>query len=256
MTTNREVRILPDANAIAQTAAAEFLDVAQQAVGEKGSFSVALAGGSTPKALYTLLASNPSLHAKVPWSAIQFFFGDERHVPPDDRESNFRMAKESMFDKAPVEPNQVHRIHAENANAAEAAEQYEVELRDYFQLKAGQFPRFDLVLLGMGPEGHVASLFPGTKALNEEHRLVVSNWVGKFFTDRITLTLPVLNNAGCIIFMAHGAEKALALKGVLEGRYEPDQLPSQAIRPAAGKLIWLLDPAAASLLAPQTKSAI
>jgi len=256
MTTNREVRILPDANAIAQTAAAEFLDAAQQAVWEKGSFSVALAGGSTPKALYTLLASNPLLQAKVPWSKIQFFFGDERHVPPDDRESNFRMAKESMFDKAPVEPKQVHRIHAENANAAEAAEQYEAELREYFQLKAGQFPRFDLVLLGMGPEGHVASLFPGTKALKEEHRLVVSNWVRKFFTDRITLTLPVLNNASRIVFMAHGAEKAHALKGVLEGPYEPDQLPSQAIRPTAGKLIWLLDPTAASLLAAQAKGAI
>jgi 6-phosphogluconolactonase len=255
MTTNPEVKILTDANAIAQTAAVLFLEAAQEAVREKGSFSVALAGGSTPKALYGLLASSPLLQAKVPWSKIQFFFGDERHVPPDDAESNYRMAKEAMLDKASVDPKQVHRIHAENPNAAEAAAQYEAELRECFQLKAGQLPRFDLILLGMGPEGHVASLFPGTKAMNEERRLVVSNWVGKFFTDRITMTLPVLNNAARIIFMAHGAEKALALKGVLEGPYEPDQLPSQAIRPTSGKLLWLLDPTAASKLAPQAKGA-
>jgi 6-phosphogluconolactonase len=256
MTTNPEIRILPDANAIAQMAAAEFLAAAQEAVRERGSFSVALAGGSTPKALYGLLISDPLLQAKVPWSKMQFFFGDERHVPPDNAESNYRMAKEAMLAKAPVTPNQVHRIHAENPNAAQAAEEYEAELRESFQLKPGQFPRFDLVLLGMGPEGHVASLFPGTKALQEERRLAVSNWVGKFFTDRITLTFPVLNNAARIIFMAHGAEKAPALKGVLEGPYEPDQLPSQAIRPTAGKLVWLVDPTAASMLTPQAKGAV
>src|SRR5580693_5692677 len=256
MTTNREVRTLPDANAIAQTAAAEFLDAAQQSVREKGSFSVALAGGSTPKALYNLLATNPLLQAKVPWSKIQFFFGDERHVPPDDRESNFRMVKESMFDRAPVEPKQVHRIHAENPNAAEAAEQYEAELREYFQLKAGEFPRFDLVLLGMGPEGHTASLFPGTKALKEERQLVVRNWVGKLYTDRITLTPPVLNHAARVIFMVHGAEKAPALKAVLEGPYEPDQLPAQIIRPENGRVLWLVDPTAASMLVPQAKRAV
>ena len=216
MTTDRAVKILPDANAIAQTAAAEFLDAAQEAVREKGSFCVALAGGSTPKALYSLLATNPLLQAEsTVEQKIQFFFGDERHVPPDDRESNFRMAKESMFDRAPVEPKQVHRIQAENPNAAEAAEQYEAELREYFQLKAGQFPRFDLVLLGMGPEGHVASLFPGTKAMNEERRLVVSNWVGKFFTDRIHSHTSGFEQRGPHhLFMAHGAEKALALKAV------------------------------------------
>jgi 6-phosphogluconolactonase len=255
MTSNQEIRILPDANAIAQTAAAEFLDAAQSAVQEKGSFSVALAGGSTPKALYGLLASNPLLEAKVRWSKMQFFFGDERHVPPDDAESNYRMAKEAMFAKAPVDPKQVHRIRAENSNAAEAAEEYEAELRECFQLKAGQLPRFDLVLLGMGPEGHTASLFPGTKALQEEHRLVVSNWVGKLYTDRITLTPPVFNNAARIMFLVHGAEKAPALKAVLEGPYELNQLPAQIIRPARGKVMWLVDPTAASMLAPQAKGA-
>jgi 6-phosphogluconolactonase len=153
MTNNREVRILANANSIAQTAAAEFLEAAQQAVSEKGSFSVALAGGSTPKALYGLLATNPLLQAKVPWSKIQFFFGDERHVPPTDEESNFRMAEEAMLGKAPVDPKQVHRIKGEKRNAAQAAEEYEQDLRTSFRLQPGQFPRFDLVLLGMGPEG-------------------------------------------------------------------------------------------------------
>jgi 6-phosphogluconolactonase len=256
MTNNREVRILADASSIAQTAAAEFLEAARQAVSEKSSFSVALAGGSTPKALYGLLATNPLLQAKVPWGKIQFFFGDERHVPPEDAESNFRMAEEAMLSKAPVDPRQVHRIKGEKRNAAQAAEEYEQDLRASFRLQAGQFPRFDLVLLGMGPEGHTASLFPGTKALKEERRLVVSNWVGKFYTDRITFTPPVLNNASRVIFMVHGEEKAPALKAVLEGPYEPEQLPAQIIHPTQGKVLWLVDPSAASMLVPQAKGAV
>jgi 6-phosphogluconolactonase len=256
MSDNREVRILDDANSIAQTAAAEFLDAARESVQQNGSFSVALAGGSTPKTLYGLLASNPLLQAKVPWSKIQFFFGDERHVPPDNPESNFRMANEAMLSKAPINPKQVHRIKGEKQNAAEAAEDYEQELRTSFQLQAGQLPRFDLVLLGMGPEGHTASLFPGTKALKENRRLVVSNWVGKLYTDRITLTPPVLNNAARVIFMVHGGEKAAALKAVLEGPYEPEQLPAQIIQPKQGKVLWLLDPTAASMLVPKAKGAV
>ena len=256
MTSNQEIRVLADANSIAQTAAAEFLEAVRDAVCEKDSFTVALAGGSTPKALYELLATNPLLQAKAPWSKMQFFFGDERHVPPDNPDSNFRMANEAMFGKAPVDPKQVHRIKAEKPNAGQAAEEYEQELRTSFKLQADQLPRFDLVLLGMGPEGHTASLFPGTKALNEERRLVVSNWVGKLYTDRITLTPPVLNNAARIVFMVHGKEKAPALKAVLEGPYEPDQLPAQMIKPKEGKLLWLLDPGAVGMLAPQEKRAV
>jgi 6-phosphogluconolactonase len=255
VTTNREIRILADANAIAQTAAAEFLEAAKEALREKGSFSVALSGGSTPKALYGLLISNAVLQAMVPWSKTQFFFGDERHVPPDDAESNFRMATEAMLAKAPVDAKQVHRIKGEKRNAARAAEEYEEDLRASFGLAEGQLPRFDLVLLGMGPEGHTASLFPGTKALREERRLVVNNWVGKLYTDRITLTPPVLNNAARVLFMVHGAEKAPALKAVLEGPYEPDQLPAQIIQPKEGKVLWLVDPSAAAMLAPQAKRA-
>src|SRR5258708_32377452 len=256
MTSNREIRILADAKRMAQTAAAEFLEVARGAVSEKDSFSVALAGGSTPKALYGLLAGNPLLQAKVPWSKIQFFLGDERHVTPAHPESNFRMAKEAMFAKAPIDTQQVHRIKAEKRNAAEAAAQYEDDLRASFGLAADQLPGFDLVLLGMGPEGHTASLFPGTQALQEERRLVVSNWVGKLYTDRITLTPPVLNNAARVIFMVHGEEKAPALKAVLEGPFEPEQLPAQIIQPKQGKVLWLVDPSAASMLVPQAKGAV
>jgi 6-phosphogluconolactonase len=252
---NREIRILADANAIAQTAAAEFVEAAKQAVREKGNFCVALSGGSTPKALYGLLISDPILQAMVPWGKIQFYFGDERHVAPDDTESNFRMATEAMLAKAPVDAQQVHRIKGEKRNAAQAAEEYEEDLRASFRLAGRQLPHFDLVLLGMGPEGHTASLFPGTKALKEQRRLAVSNWVGKLYTDRITLTPPVLNNAARIIFMVQGAEKAPALKAVLEGPYEPDQLPAQIIKPKQGKVLWLVDPAAAAMLAPQAKRA-
>lgn len=255
VTTNREIRILADANAIAQTAAAEFLEAAKEAVRKKGNFCVALSGGSTPKALYGLLMDNPVLQAMVPWGKIQFYFGDERHVPPDDTESNFRMAMEAMLAKAPVDARQVHRIKGEEPNAAQAAEEYEEDLRTSFRLAEGQLPRFDLALLGMGPEGHTASLFPGTVALKEERRLVVSNWVGKLYRDRITLTPPVLNNAARIIFMVHGAEKAPALKAVLEGPYEPDQLPAQIIKPKEGKVLWLVDPTAAAMLVPQAKRA-
>jgi 6-phosphogluconolactonase len=254
-TTNREVRILADSNGIAQTAAAEFLEAAREAVRTKDSFCVALSGGSTPKALYGLLLNNPMLQAMVPWSKTQFFFGDERHVPPTDPESNFRMATEAMLAKAPIDAKQVHRIKGEKRNAAQAAEEYDEDLRASFRLTDGQLPRFDLVLLGMGPEGHTASLFPGTKALKEERRLVVNNWVGKLYTDRITLTPPVLNNAARVLFMVHGAEKAPALKAVLEGPYEPDQLPAQIVRPKDGKVLWLVDPSAAAMLAPHAKSA-
>jgi len=184
---------------------------------------------------------------------MQLFFGDERHVPPDDAESNFRMVKQTLLAKVPLEARQVHRIKGEMAKADEAAEQYEQELRAVFGLEAGELPRFDLVLLGMGPEGHTASLFPGTKALGEERRLAVGNWVGKLAADRITLTPPVLNNAARVIFLAHGAEKAPALKAVLEGPHEPQQLPAQMIRPKSGRVLWLVDLAAAGMLKPQAK---
>jgi 6-phosphogluconolactonase len=246
---SREVRILEDAAAISRAAAGEFLHSAQEAVRAGGRFSIALAGGSTPRALYTLLVGDPPLRAAVPWDKTFFFFGDERHVPPGDLESNFRMASEAMFSKLSLSPRQVVRIKGENPDAAQAAFEYEQALRGFFRLAEGQFPRFDLVLLGMGPDGHTASLFPGTEALREELRLAVSNRVAKFDTDRVTLTAPVLNNAARILFMAHGDDKAPALRAVLEGPYEPELFPAQLIQPKDGTLLWLVDKTAARLLA-------
>jgi 6-phosphogluconolactonase len=249
----REVFILPDGNAVARRAAEEFLRAAAEAVSRQGSFAVALAGGSTPKLLYSLLVTEPAFRDNLPWERVNFFFGDERHVPPDNEQSNFRMANESLFSRAPIEPGQIFRIRAEYPDAEKAALEYEQALRAYFKLKEGEYPRFDLVLLGMGDEGHTLSLFPGTKALHASNRVVVRNWVGKLFTDRVTLTVPAANQANRVIFMVTRADKAPALKAVLEGPYEPDQLPAQLIQPASGKLLWLADQAAGSMLASGTR---
>ena len=243
-----EIRISSDRQEVCRIAADRVLDSAGRAVRSSGRCSIALSGGSTPKDLYALLAADGKWRTQFPWKSTHFFWGDERHVPPDHEESNYRMTKEAMLSKAPVPASNVHRIKSENPDAGAAAKGYERELRSFFKLRAGQVPRFDIVLLGLGPEGHTASLFPGTKALREKKRLVVSNWVGKFYTDRITLTVPVFNQAHEVVFLVCGDDKALALKGVLEGRHEPDQLPAQLIRPKRGKLLWLLDGAAAKFL--------
>jgi len=245
---NREIRILTDLSAIAKRAAQEFLQAATSAVAKRHSFSVALAGGSTPKALYSLLATDPVLRAQLPWDKMHLYFGDERNVAPEHPDSNFRMATETLISKSPLKPDQVTRIKGEYKDTERAAQEYEQALRASFKLADGQFPRFDLVLLGMGNEGHTLSLFPGTKALHETKRIVVRTWIGKLYTERITLTAPAINNAALVIFMITGADKALALKGVLEGPYEPDQLPAQMIQPQNGKSLWLVDTTAGGRL--------
>jgi 6-phosphogluconolactonase len=245
----REIRVLNDGAAIAKRAAQEFVESAISAVREKGSFNVALAGGSTPKALYGLLVTDAALRSQAPWDKMHLFFGDERHVAPDHSDSNFRMATEAMISKSPLKPEQVTRIKGEYPATERAALEYEKALREYFKLKDGEYPRFDLLLVGMGSEGHTLSLFPGTKALHAEGRAVVRNWVGKLYTERITLTAPAASNAARILFMVTGADKALALKAVLEGPYEPEQLPAQLLQPKNGKLLWLVDTAAGGMLA-------
>ena len=245
----REVVVLPDAGAITRRAAEEFLKSANEAVARKGSFTVALAGGATPRALYALLSDEPAYRSKMPWNKLHFFFGDERHVPPDSPDSNFRMANEALFSKGLVKPEQITRIKGEYPDTEKAALEYEQALRAYFKLQDGGYPSFDLVLLGMGDEGHTLSLFPGTGALHASNRIVVRNWVGKFFTERITLTAPAANQANRVIFLVTRADKAPALKAVLEGPYEPEQLPAQLIQPVNGTLLWLVDQAAGSMLA-------
>ena len=243
-----EIRILADGAAIAQRAAQEFVQAAATALRQRNAFHVALAGGSTPKALYNLLASDPALRLQVPWDKMFVFFGDERHVDPGHPDSNFRMATETMLSKVPLKAYQVTRIKGESPDTEQAAREYEDAIAAHFLLKRGELPRFDLLLAGMGNEGHTLSLFPGTRALHADGRIAVRNWVGKLFAERITLTASAACAAAEILFMVTGADKALALKGVLEGPYEPEQLPAQLLQPQNGKLLWLVDTAAGSML--------
>jgi len=239
-----EVRKLTTPQELFSAAAEEVVRSAEEAVAARGRFTIALSGGSTPKNLFTLLATNA--RSTLPWDRMFFFWGDERHVPPTDPDSNYRMADEAMLSKIPVAAGNVFRIPTENPDASAAAEAYEQTLRRFFQLGPGAFPQFDLILLGMGPDGHTASLFPSTVALQEKSRLVVANWVEKLKASRITLTLPVLNAARCIAFLVSGTDKADALKAVLEGDASGEQYPSKLVRPSDGRLIWLVDRAAAS----------
>jgi len=248
-----EVRLFASLETLLQEAAEEFVELAQAAVRAKDLFAVALSGGSTPRGLYGLLAASP-FQERVPWSKIHFFWGDERHVPPDHPDSNYRMAHEAMLSKVPVLAQNIHRIPAEK-EAKRAAADYEEALREFFRLGGGQWPRFDLILLGMGPDGHTASLFPHTDALQEQARLVAAPWIEKLSGFRITLTPPVLNRAACVIFIATGAEKAEVLRQVIQGSYQPELYPAQLVRPASGRLLWLVDRESARLLPLASESA-
>ena len=250
----KHIQLFNHCSEIASYAAKEVARIAAEAASSRGVFSIALSGGSTPKMLYALMAEHPSLRNSLPWDKMNVFFGDERHVGPGHADSNYQMAADSMLSKVPLRPEQIHRIKGEYPDAAQAAAEYEDVIRRQFSLQSGNFPRFDVVLLGMGNEGHTLSLFPGTKALHETQRIVASNWVGKLYTDRITLTAPAANAAANVIFMVTGSDKACALKAVLEGPQEPEQLPAQMIQPSNGSLYWLIDAAAASLLSKQMAS--
>jgi 6-phosphogluconolactonase len=246
LNSSAEIRTLTTPQELFAAAAEEVVRAANEAVAQRGRFTIALAGGSTPKSLYNLLATNA--RTALPWDRMFFFWGDERHVPPTDSDSNYRMADEAMLAKIPVPAANVFRMKTENPEAAAVAEDYEQTLRKFFQLEPGQLPTFDLILLGMGPDGHTASLFPGTAALQEKSRLVFANWVEKMKTYRITLTLPVLNAARCVIFLVSGTDKAPALHAVLEEDVAGEQYPAKLVRPTQGKVIWLVDRAAASSL--------
>jgi 6-phosphogluconolactonase len=241
-----EIRTLTTPQELFEAAAEEVVRAATDAVAQRGRFTIALSGGSTPKSLFNLLATNA--RTVLPWDRMFFFWGDERHVRPTDPDSNYKMAEETMLSKIPVAAGNVFRMAAENPDAAAAAESYETTLRKFFALQPGGFPRFDLILLGMGPDGHTASLFPGSAGLQEKSRLVIANWVDKFKTHRLTFTLPVLNAAACVAFLVSGTDKAPALHAVLESDAPGEQYPSKLVRPSDGKLIWLIDRAAASQL--------
>lgn len=225
-------------------AAEEFVRAGRTAIGAQGRFTVALSGGSTPKNLYSLLATN---YADFSWNRTFLFFGDERHVPPDHPDSNYHMVSEALLTRISIPAENVHRVQAENPDAAAAAAEYENQLRQFFELKPGEFPRFDLILLGLGSDGHTASLFPDSEALNEQSHLVLSSWVEKFQTHRITFTFPVLNRSAEVMFLASGADKADMVRQVLEGKNTPP-LPAQRVQPSNGRLLWMLDETAAAKL--------
>jgi len=239
-----ELEVYDNFQELAWAAALRFASLAQIHTAGSGKFTVALSGGSTPKALFSLLAGKPFADS-LPWSSIYFFWGDERTVPPDHHDSNFLMAKETLLDKVPIPASNVFRIRGEDENPERAAADYSTTLQQFFNSDS---PRFDLIFLGMGSDGHTASLFPGTAALQIQDRIAVANFVEKFQTHRITLTARTINQACNIVFLVAGEDKSAALKEVLEGEYQPEKFPSQLINPVDGSLLWMLDEAAASLL--------
>ena len=238
----------PDGASLAQRAARHFVEMASEAVARRGQARVAISGGSTPKAAFKLLADpQEPWRERMPWNKLELYWVDERTVPPDSAESNYRMTREALLDHAPLRPEQVHRMEGE-LEPEVAAARYESMLRNDFRLEGAESPRFDLVELGMGDDGHTASLFPNTEAIHTLGRLVMANQVPQKDTWRITLTWPVINNASSVFFLIGGADKAKVLSDVFMGARDPERLPSQLIWPASGILTLFLDKDAAALL--------
>lgn len=238
----------PDAAALARRAAQYFVEGAEAAVAAHGVARIAVSGGSTPKAAFQLLA-DPSQpwRERMPWSKLDLFWVDERTVGPDHPESNYRMTREALLDHVPLRPEQVHRMEGE-LDPDVAAARYETEIRSSFRLEDAQLPRFDLVELGMGDDGHTGSLFPHTQALHDRTHIVAANHVPQKSTWRITLTVPVINEAASVFFLIGGTDKATVLKEVLIGPQDPERLPSQLIWPAGSILTLILDKTAAAEL--------
>jgi len=241
----RDLRVSPSAAALSREAAIVFASAVAEAVERSGRFTVALSGGSTPRALYRLLADPTAPYrVLIPWSAVHLFWGDERHVPPSHDDSNFRMVSDTLLRSIPIPGSNLHRIEAELEDAGEAASRYQADLASFFRLAPGEAPRFDLVLLGLGEDTHTASLFPGSEALLETDRLVAAPYVAAQSGHRITLTLKVLNAARLAVFLVSGAAKAPALRAVLAGPFDPLRHPAQAV--SAERILWLADRDAAA----------
>jgi 6-phosphogluconolactonase len=242
--------ILNDAQELYVRAAEEIAHIIGEAICTHGEFMFCLSGGSTPAATYDLLATRFRL--SVDWKEVQFFWSDERCVPPDHPESNYAMANRTMLSKLGLRPDQVHRMRGEDPPVLAAAA-YEEELRKRFGLddSGSEFPRFDLIMLGLGDNRHTASLFPGDPAIHETQRMVVPVNVDAEPRQRLTFTPPVINNAHRVMFLVAGQGKAAAVKDVLEGPRDPDKFPAQIVAPHDGEVIWILDKAAASLLSPR-----
>lgn len=239
------IAVYPDTNTLSQQAAQFIVRLANESIVTRGRFSIALSGGSTPKVLYGLLGSEP-YRDQIDWSKVDIFWSDERCVPPDSADSNYRMAREVLLSRVPLSPQQVHRMPADQPDRDAAAQAYTHEMRQSFG--TGDIPHFDLIQLGMGPEGHTASLFPHQSSLHEQQRLVMYVNVPKPPPPRLTFTPPILNATRHVLFLVTGAEKADAVQAVLEGDYNPEEYPAQIVRPASGEVVWMLDEAAAGKL--------
>ena len=248
----RKLRIIyyvePDAAALAARAAHYFVEMAGEAADARGRARIAISGGSTPRAAFELLGdAEKPWYKRMPWDKLDLYWVDERCVPPDDKDSNYRMTRETLLDRVPLQAEQIHRMEGE-LEPEQAAARYEAELRNSFRLEGGELPRFDLIALGMGPDGHTASLFPHTAALGEMHRLAMANHVANKDAWRITLTWPVINRASSVFFLVSGGDKAEILKEVLTGPRDVGRLPSQLIWPASDILTLFLDKDAAARL--------
>ena len=239
------VAIYSDIDTFSQEAARYVVRVASESITTHGRFTLALAGGSTPKKLYGLLASEP-YRDQIDWALTEIFWSDERCVPPDSEESNYHLAQEVLLSKVPIPATQIHRMPADADDHDQASLTYIQEIQRVFGTNG--VPSFDLLQLGMGPEGHTASLFPHQASLHEQTRLIMPVTVPKPPPPRLTFTPLLLNAATHILFLVTGQDKADALQAVLEGEYNPDEYPAQIIRPTQGEVTWMLDPAAASKL--------
>jgi len=245
MGSDAHVAIVADPEALAEAAARAIVDAATEAVGVRGSFKVALAGGETPRATYARLAGPPWTE-RMPWRRTWVFFGDERGVPPDHKDSNYGMASRTLLSKVPIPSGQIYRIRGEAEDPEAAAADYARDLARVFETRRGEVPRFDLVLLGLGVDGHTASLFPGSPVVKEIFRTVAAvHAAAATVPQRFTLTLPVINAAARVLFLVAGSEKAKVVKATLG---DPATLPAAMVRPATGELGWIIDRAASALL--------
>ncbi len=241
------IKIQPDLYKLSRAAGEFFISQSQEMIIQKGYFSVALSGGETPATLYSLLATD-AYASRVDWEKVHIFWGDERCVPPEDLDSNYRMARQNLLDQVPIPAENIHRIRGEDEPKI-AARDYEKLLQEFFEgNNEAHNPRFDLVLLGLGNDGHTASLFPNTTALDVDDRWVTANYVESMRAWRVTLTATAINSAQHIMFLVAGANKADTLRQVLEGDNLPSVYPAQAIKPKDGRLIWLVDGDAAIFL--------
>ena len=236
------IAIYPDIDTLSYEAAQYVVRIASESIVTRGRFTIALSGGTTPRTLYGLLGGEPYL-SQIDWALVHIFWSDERCVPPDSPDSNYHMAQEVLLSRIPIPAQQVHRMPADQPDRDAASQAYAEEMQRTFGTNG--IPSFDLIQLGMGPEGHTASLFPHQASLHEQQRLVIPVSVPKPPPDRLTFTPPVLNAARNVLFLVTGADKADALHAVLEGPYQPDEYPAQIVRPPHGEVVWMLDTAVA-----------